>query len=354
MPPKFLVAFLLLILSGFASVPAAALPSGLTLFAWQAHPKTPRYVLPVRQGESPSAAAERYLRHLGASKELMTLFPHGVPKFESQSFEASAFEPLSASRFSTQSLIIANREADYDTESKRTLNFARLYAQAEAKSNLETFMLPIAADLGLNAVESADLRALVAKSFSLLTAMGGHDADPALYGQENRHSVNVVPRRDQFEIALIKHYIANSAGFMFGICRGHQMTSIALGYELIQDLPHEAPSDIGHALGHHAITLVNTGFGILKRASSGLMDVMVNTFHHQSVVYKPGGPAVPAAYSPDGIVEGLEFKNGRGLTLQFHPEVMNDTFGRRIMNEVVFMKNRMVRRACRDTFGQAI
>lgn len=325
---------------------AQAVPSGLRLYSWQAHANTPRYVIPVRQGESPKEAIQRYLQKFSESTELMGLFPNGLPQFETE-----IFEPLSQSRFESQALVIANRAKDYEAQSDRVTNFANLFASAETSTKTQTYVLPIAADLGLNEQEAKDLRTLVATSFSLLTAMGGHDINPSLYNQENRHSVNIYPTRDQSEVELIKTYVTKSEGFMFGICRGHQLTSVALGYELIQDLPTESPSDIAHAKGEHAINVMNTGYGLLTRATEGQKLVDVNTYHHQAVVYRPGGPAVPAAYSPDGIVEGLEFKNGRGLTLQFHPEVMHNTLGRRIMHEIVYAKNRVLRRACRAVFA---
>ncbi|RYZ64318.1 MAG: hypothetical protein EOP05_22235 [Proteobacteria bacterium] len=249
--------------------------------------------------------------------------------------------------------MIANRGADYENESRRLKNFANLYASAPERIQTKTYVMPIAANLGLNEAETKHLYEQVASTFSLLTPMGGHDADPELYGEENRKSLNVVPSRDKFEIGLIKTYAEKSKGFIFAICRGHQMTSIALGYKLLQDLPTEAPSDVNHSHGSHGISLKNTAYGFLKWATGGKMSVEVNTLHHQAVLYTPGGPAQPAAYGPDGIVEGLEFKNGRGLTLQFHPELMDNALGRSIMHSVVRAKNRTIKRECRALFSPA-
>lgn len=319
--------------------------SGLRLFAWRAHPNTPHYVLAVRSNETPRQAAERYLAKLKSSPELLALFPTGLPEMR-----LDEFEPISQSRFATQALLIANRGSDYDTQSKRVVNFANLYATAPERSVTQTYLLPMAADLGLKPNEARDLRKLVSRSFGLLTAMGGHDADPSLYDEENRHARNVVPLRDRFEIELIRDYTSTSEGFMVGVCRGHQMTSIALGYKLIQDLPLENPSEVAHAEGNHGIELVNTGFGFLNQATSGKSSVVVNTLHHQAVEYRPGGPLTPAAYSPDGVIEALEFRNGRGLTMQFHPELMNNDLGRRIMHTLIRAKNKTLGRACRALF----
>jgi putative glutamine amidotransferase len=341
--------FLALILIFFSSLNSSfADSSGLRLFAWRAHPATPQYVIAVRPNETPRQAAERYIAKLQMSPELLSLFPTGIPKMQ---FEE--FEPISQSRFATQALLIANRGSDYDTQSKRVVNFASLYASAPERAVTQTYLLPIAADLGLTASEAKELRRLVARSFSLLTAMGGHDADPGLYEEENRFSRNVVPARDRFEIELIRDYTSLSEGFMVGVCRGHQMTSIALGYKLIQDLPKENPSEVGHAEGHHGIELVNTGFGFLNQATNGNRSVTVNTLHHQAVVYRSGGPMTPAAYSPDGVIEALEFRNGRGLTMQFHPELMTNDLGRRIMHTLVRAKNKTLSRACRALFKAA-
>jgi putative glutamine amidotransferase len=52
---------------------------------------------------------------------------------------------------------------------------------------------------------------------------------------------------------------------------------------------------------------------------TGSGEVAVNSFHHQAV--KDLAPDLRAtACSPDGIVEGVETKDGRVLAVQCHPE----------------------------------
>jgi putative glutamine amidotransferase len=64
------------------------------------------------------------------------------------------------------------------------------------------------------------------------------------------------------------------------------------------------------------------------------------------IAYKPGGLLELAAVGPDGVVEALEFKNGRGILMQFHPELMQSSFGDSIIKQVL-RQEAQVRRAPR-------
>ena len=135
-----------------------------------------------------------------------------------------------------------------------------------------------------------------------------------------------------------------------GICRGSQIASVALGYELIQDIPFHLENDIGHSDTWHDIHLLPTTHSILKETASKSDTLYVNSLHHQSVKFKEGGPLEIAARSDDGITEATEFKNGRGLLLQFHPELMENNLGYQILSQVINTKNRLMPQVCSQVF----
>ncbi|MBX3041710.1 MAG: gamma-glutamyl-gamma-aminobutyrate hydrolase family protein, partial [Bdellovibrionaceae bacterium] len=194
--------------------------------------------------------------------------------------------------------------------------------------------------------ETAELFQQISERFPLLVPMGGDDVDPHFYQRENLHAKNVNPVRDQFEINLIKHYVAQEKGFVFAICRGSQLTSVALGYKLLQDLPLLKGHDVPHANDWHPIETKETKHNLLRSLADSKGNLRVNSLHHQSVIFHEGGPLQLAAQSSDGTTEATEFKNGKGLLLQFHPELMNDDLGERILKKVIQQKNHVMPLRC--------
>ncbi len=97
---------------------------------------------------------------------------------------------------------------------------------------------------------------------------------------------------------------------------------MALGYELVQDIPIQIGKTVSHGDDWHEITLSKTKNGLLQSVAEKTSTLYVNSYHHQAVIFKDDGPLQIAARSKDGVTEATEFKNGRGLLLQFHPEYM--------------------------------
>jgi putative glutamine amidotransferase len=149
-----------------------------------------------------------------------------------------------------------------------------------------------------------------------LLVPGGWDVDPAAYGEaRQRETPNVDVPLDLTEIALLRA-AAEEGVPVLGICRGQQVINVALGGSLLQHVPghdnHGHPRD----LLAHSID-VQAGSEISKVAPSG--HILVNSLHHQSV--KDVAPGLRAtAYSPDGVVEGIESSDGLFVAMQCHPE----------------------------------
>ena len=91
--------------------------------------------------------------------------------------------------------------------------------------------------------------AVVARHGGLML-LGGHDVDPALYGEERaRRPPKVVSApRDAYEIALVKAAIARDLP-IFAICRGIQLLNVALGGSLVQDIPTQVLQHLDHHPG---------------------------------------------------------------------------------------------------------
>ncbi len=157
-----------------------------------------------------------------------------------------------------------------------------------------------------------------------LLLTGGADVDPARYGAEPSPKLGrTEPDRDALEFALLGRAVQRNIP-VFGICRGQQVINAALGGTLYQDLASEHPSDLGHTTPDgmprdyiaHSIDVEPRTY-LAHVVGAGQLEV--NSFHHQAI--KDLAPGLRAtAFSPDGIVEGVESVDGRILAVQCHPE----------------------------------
>ena len=142
-----------------------------------------------------------------------------------------------------------------------------------------------------------------------LMLVGGADIDPASYGAElDPATVDPVPERDAFEIALTRRALARGIPLL-GICRGMQLLNVALGGTLHQHLPDR----LGHrdhlkARGSfegadHDVELTS---GSLAARAGGEMLHGTKSHHHQGVDRVGEGLVVTGVATLDGLPEALE------------------------------------------------
>jgi putative glutamine amidotransferase len=167
---------------------------------------------------------------------------------------------------------------------------------------------------------------IVAKVDGILFT-GGGDVDPAHYGADAHPTFGAAePGRDAFEIALVG--AALEAGLpIFAICRGMQVLNVALGGDLVQDIPTEVNGAVHHdvrepryALAHEVWATQGSRFATLMKEK--LVDgesCQVNSRHHQAVKHVGRGLDIVAT-APDGVVEAIERPGPFCLGVQWHPE----------------------------------
>ena len=155
-----------------------------------------------------------------------------------------------------------------------------------------------------------------------LLLTGGVDVDPKEYGEAPHPTVELDADRDRYELELARLAIARDMPLL-AICRGSQVLNVAAGGSLIQDLPSQHPSAIGHsiteqkdAIAHDVAIEPGTCLSVLL----GSPTIAVNSRHHQAV--KDAAPGfVVSATSPDGVVEAIERKDAAFCVgVQGHPE----------------------------------
>jgi putative glutamine amidotransferase len=166
-----------------------------------------------------------------------------------------------------------------------------------------------------------------------LLLTGGGDIHPNYFGAAWDPTLKSVDKeRDELEIPLCQQALEADLP-IFGICRGIQIMSVAMGGNLYQDIPSKYPKE---ALPHK-IRVGDAQHEIQIEPNSLLSELVgknteeVNSSHHQAVD-RIGGEFVVTAQSADGIIEAIEdrsnMKNGSKkfvLGVQYHPERMLET-----------------------------
>ena len=110
-----------------------------------------------------------------------------------------------------------------------------------------------------------------------------------------------------------------------------QLINIALGGDLIQDIPSFIKTDIDHHVVKNGIGYLNKVHTIKTKKNSLIRKITnkeefwVNSNHHQAIC-KLGNNIIVSAISPkDNIIEAIELKNYPKffLAVQWHPEFVN-------------------------------
>lgn len=194
-------------------------------------------------------------------------------------------------------------------------------------AGLDSFIFPLTDD-------EEELRQLADLCDGILLT-GGHDVNPALYGEKPLNDSVVWNRtRDEMEMFVISYALERNKSIL-GICRGIQILNVALGGTLYQDLQMQHPSGIGHHMTppydracHEVKILENTP--LYERIGSNR--IPVNSIHHQAV--KKLAPRLKEmAVSTDGLVEAVYMPDRAFVWgIQWHPEYwyLTDENSRRI------------------------
>jgi putative glutamine amidotransferase len=169
-----------------------------------------------------------------------------------------------------------------------------------------------------------------------LMLAGGADIDPGAYGAA-RHpeTVDTVPARDAFEIAIAREAIARELPVL-GICRGMQLINVARGGTLLQHLPerfghHEHRRVVGSFDGADHDVLLREGS--LAARVAGETRHGTKSHHHQGVDRLGAGLTISGTSTLDELPEAIEWDespsdcsperaNGARFVLgvQWHPE----------------------------------
>lgn len=245
-----------------------------------------------------------------------------------------------------RSLLIANAPGDHNQKQTRVRTFTRYYSNA--------FLLPVGAAHSLSPEDRIQFYTEVTQNFGVLMPMGGDDVDPAMYGEKVTWAEGFDRFRDQLEIELIQYFYKNSSGKIFGICRGMQITCVALGGKLNQDLINDLGVQEDHKDGaFHEIYLTGPKDHVGTQLLASFSEWKGNSWHHQSLNKESliNTPLTVIAESIEGVVEAAASSDNRILLLQSHPEKSDpksgqaDRFFKRLKKWVT---DRSVIKSCRQ------
>lgn len=156
---------------------------------------------------------------------------------------------------------------------------------------------------------------------------GGPDIHPRAYGQDEDPALGPTwMDLDDAELAVARAAFGARLPIL-AICRGAQALNIARSGTLFQDLPSRFGSEIRHRRGHgqpnisHPVDVAPDS--VLARALA-TTELVVNSFHHQASDQLGRGLRA-VAWSPDGVIEGIEAPNRDFVVgVQWHAEAMED------------------------------
>lgn len=202
----------------------------------------------------------------------------------------------------------------------------RMYSQRVTFSDTVSDRGGIAVMLPLYSAKEkiADIEEIVSHIDGLLLP-GGADVEPSVYGEERLPECGMsLIAEDEYEIALLKEVVRQGKPIL-GICRGMQITNVAFGGTLYQDIPSQYSKDSDHSTKSDGPVIIHPVK--LEEGShlAGIMgtDIKVNSYHHQAVKdVAPGFKIVGKSH--DGINEAMENEDGSILCVQWHPELMQD------------------------------
>lgn len=137
---------------------------------------------------------------------------------------------------------------------------------------------------------------------------GGPDLDPETYEERPHPELGPTePDLDRFELELARR--ADDRGLpILAICRGMQALNVARGGSLHQHLPDRPGVTLEHRqrmAGDWIAHPVTISAGSRLERLIGGREAPVNSFHHQAV-HRLGQGLRAVAWSPDGVIEGVE------------------------------------------------
>lgn len=146
---------------------------------------------------------------------------------------------------------------------------------------------------------------------------GGDDINPSYYGERNEACHNIDEEIDELDFKIID-FADKSKKPVLGICRGIQVINVYYGGTLFQDV-----------LSHQNVTHQ------IKESLFNDEYVLVNSFHHQAIKTLGKDLVIKSSYLD--VPEIIINEKKKIIGVQFHPEIMNSNFSKKILEYFITM-----------------
>ncbi len=194
----------------------------------------------------------------------------------------------------------------------------RTYLRALHSAGAAPFTIPLEMD-------EDTYRALFERLDGVFLA-GGEDIDPSNYGQARHELLGLTDaERDRVEI-LFTRWAVDEGKPILGVCRGHQVLSVALDGTMLQDVQAMWPGAERHDYRDNTQFTRNfLSHTIDLDPTSSLAQVMgarvqVNSLHHQAIDRLGRGLKVVGT-TTGGVIEAVELEHHPfAVGVQWHPE----------------------------------
>lgn len=156
---------------------------------------------------------------------------------------------------------------------------------------------------------------------------GGNDVSPVRYGEEPKENGEIIPERDEQDIAIASYLFNEKNMPVLGICRGLQVINAMAGGTMYQDLEN---AGFGcHSMDESPMNTPVHGVKLTRGTKLcqiyGVDGMRVNSYHHSAAKEPAQGWIISAVSAEDGVTEALECPEKRFfLAVQWHPEMMYD------------------------------
>jgi putative glutamine amidotransferase len=194
-----------------------------------------------------------------------------------------------------------------------------LYVGAVLETGAAPVLLPVADP------DHGHMEATVARLDGVVLT-GGGDLHPSTHGRELDETVyGVDVQRDAFDLRLAQLAWQRCLPTL-AICRGTQVVNVALGGQLVVDVPSEVGGEVVHRIsergvvGEHTVEVAPSS-RLARQLST--TSVGVNSSHHQAIRTVGEGLQAVAWSDQDGVIEAVESTDASWdfLGVQWHPEV---------------------------------
>lgn len=302
------------------------------------------YLLPVTASEgTPEKAFNNFKNSILINPSLRDIYS----KEQLDNFKLFNYRKLNSNhQLQPQVLILGNRGYDSSDEVKSYEQQRIDYFEKKLKPHSQSIILPVGMTERLNSVEKKIFIELITTHFEGLLALGGSDLDPKIYNESNVSSLHTNFSRDLLEFEIIKGWLDFKKGFLFGVCRGHQLIATALGFKLNQHVDSH-----GHDQWVEHSIQISQNKNILKTIFPDKKSIPVNSYHHQAVQHQSVPGIQIIATSPDNTVEALQSFDERIFSTQFHFEFMDNFIGGKIFE---FLNRKLQKnfqsRSCNQVF----